>query len=93
MLTGEYLFEQYVRHALSLRGGSQGYDFKSLSVFEQNNWAAMAKAVELDVRAQVVRELRSSAYLHCDVNKEDVLLCIKHGTTLIEARKLQNKIS
>lgn len=44
---------------------------------------------EAEVRLKVVEELRSSAFLHCDVNKEDVLLCIKHGCTLVEARAIE----
>lgn len=44
---------------------------------------------EKATRLKVVKDLRSSAFLHCDVNKEDVLLCIKHGCTLIEAKKLE----
>lgn len=34
---------------------------------------------EGETRRKVVAELRSSAFLHCDVNKEDVLLAIEHG--------------
>lgn len=37
--------------------------------------------VEAEIRRKVARELRSSAFLHCDVNKEDVLLAIEHGGT------------
>lgn len=48
-------------------------------------------AAEKEVRLKVVQELRSSAFLHCDVNKEHVLLCIKHGTTLIEALKKEQE--
>lgn len=40
------------------------------------------KAAEKEIRAKIVKELRSSAFLDCDVNKEHVLLCILHGTTL-----------
>lgn len=47
----------------------------------------VAKHAEVKTRAKVVSDLRSSAFLHCDVNKEDVLLCIKHGCTLIEAKQ------
>lgn len=50
---------------------------------------AVRPLLEKQVRAKVVSELRHSAFLHCDVNKEDVLLTIKHGTTLMEARKLE----
>lgn len=48
-------------------------------------WALTAD--EKAVRLKIVSELRRSAFLHADVNKEHVLLCIKHGTTLAEALK------
>lgn len=35
--------------------------------------------VEAEIRRKIARELRSSAFLHCDVNKEHVLLSIEHG--------------
>jgi hypothetical protein len=44
---------------------------------------------EAEIRRKIVAELRSSAFLHCDVNKEDVLLCIEHGCTLLEARTIE----
>lgn len=40
---------------------------------------AHARASEAEIRAKIARELRSSAFLHCDVNKEHVLLAIEHG--------------
>lgn len=46
---------------------------------------------EKTVRAKIAAELRSSAFMYCDVNKEDVLLCIKHGCTLREAKQRENE--
>lgn len=50
---------------------------------------ATLKAIENSVRTQIVSDLRGSAFLYCDVSKEDVLLCIKHGTVVAVARKLE----
>lgn len=41
--------------------------------------ASQLEDIEREVRKKIVTELRSSAFLYCDVNKEDVLLCIEHG--------------
>lgn len=49
--------------------------------------ATEAANAEQQTRGKVVAELRSSAFLYCDVNKEDTLLCIKHGCTLVEAKE------
>jgi hypothetical protein len=46
--------------------------------------------IEKQVREQIVKDLRSSAFLHCDVNKEHVLICIKHGKTLVESMELEH---
>jgi hypothetical protein len=40
---------------------------------------ALVKTGILNTRKQVAHELRMSAFLHCDVNKEHVLLAIEHG--------------
>jgi hypothetical protein len=40
-----------------------------------------ARALEIAIRKKIVKELRSSAFLHTDVNKEHVLLSIEHGGT------------
>ncbi|MDR6539484.1 hypothetical protein [Variovorax soli] len=48
-------------------------------------------APESTARRKIVEELRGSAFLHCDVNKEHVLLCIKHGTNLIKAQELETE--
>jgi hypothetical protein len=36
------------------------------------------------VRAKIASDLRNSAFLHCDVNKEHVIACIESGKTLLE---------
>ena len=44
----------------------------------------IADKIEAAIRAKVVKELRSSAFLHCDVNKEHVLLAIEHGARWVD---------
>lgn len=74
------------------RGGSDAN--RNLAFSSQNREAifefvrTLLQTEEKRVRLKVVKELRSSSFLHCDVNKEDVLLCIEHGCTLIEAKAL-----
>lgn len=44
------------------------------------NIVDMFQRCDSGTRRKVVQELRSSAFLHTDVNKEHVLLAIEHGT-------------
>jgi len=48
------------------------------------NLALERVPTEAAIRKKIAQELRSSAFLHCDVNKEHVILCIESGKTLIE---------
>ncbi len=48
---------------------------------------------EKAVREGIVNSMKSTPWymVDCDVNKDDILLCIKHGTTLREAYILEGK--
>lgn len=41
--------------------------------------SAKLEDAERRIRKEIADGLLSSAFLHCDVDKEDVLLCIEHG--------------
>lgn len=50
-------------------------------------------ALEKAVREEIVASMKSTPWyiVDCDVDKDDILLCIKHGTTLREAYLLEGK--
>jgi hypothetical protein len=62
----------------------------ALPVMQVHNFIA---AHEKAIRAKIVASLKSTPWymVDCDVNKDDILLCIKHGTTLREAYILEGK--
>lgn len=50
-------------------------------LYGQTKTEVRALYLESDIRKKIAQELRSSAFLHTDVNKEHVLLAIEHGGT------------
>lgn len=63
---------------LAIRIGDDFRTFTSEQLIELVTASADAESI---VRKKIVQELRSSAFLHTDVNKEHVLLAIEHGGT------------
>lgn len=49
--------------------------------------AVLLEKVKKEERMKVVRKLRSSAFMHCNVNPRAVLLCIEYDAPLLDASK------